>query len=325
MLRPTLHRACAHAAGSAGGISPPLRSRARDRLAWAPRRGFATAVFTVPANGRAREQSLFVVGLNEGKFFGQDGAEEGLKLLERIAGHNQSYELLLGMTDKELKEIEKEHTVKDKRLTPSRDLEGKRNCEFIPLIQAATVDKCKRRPVGRSKKATQVHTAAALFQNYGECVKLYWLFWRRKEHRDAAQWRFWSRQLPRSSRVYFDEWAELVAIRATEQLAALRAKGQGDVVVLAVKSNFYGCVVEELGRLLNQDAKQLLNTPEFSHRLRIRAAELSRDMIDVSALLVFIYLGLPWLALHGSYLLLDNLLARHRVGEQVFGAPEQRD
>ena len=34
--------------------------------------GFATCAFTVPSRGTTPEQTLFVAGINEGKFFGQE-------------------------------------------------------------------------------------------------------------------------------------------------------------------------------------------------------------------------------------------------------------
>merc|ERR1740123_2101757 len=81
-------------------------------------RNFATTVFNVkPRPGEVgAEQTLFVVGLNEGKFFGQDGAEEALKLLERIAEHGpqgSEYNLLLGLSDRDLAQLEADHKVKN--------------------------------------------------------------------------------------------------------------------------------------------------------------------------------------------------------------------
>ncbi|OLP93183.1 Retrovirus-related Pol polyprotein from type-2 retrotransposable element R2DM [Symbiodinium microadriaticum] len=69
----------------------------------------------VPAQNSTPEQTLFVAGLNEGKFFGQDGAEEALKMVERIADHSPKYTLLFGIPERRYENLEQDHRTKDGR------------------------------------------------------------------------------------------------------------------------------------------------------------------------------------------------------------------
>ena len=273
-------------------------------------RGFATNAFTVPSRDSTPEQTLFVVGLNEGKFFGQDSAEEALKLVERIAQHNSEYTLLLGVPERRLAEMEEFHKVgrcvcvcflggypfwggvqsetnreshflgvlrkdththtawisisflvslknlnlflatglflskerkselhgglplpfpqvKQQRLTPSRELEGSLHCEMIPIMQAGMVDKRPRKAVGRSVYTDQTHVAYMLWKQPREAVRVYWAFWRRKQYKDLEARKFWSKYFPVASRCYFEERAQIIAIRATEHVMALRKQNSG--------------------------------------------------------------------------------------------------
>lgn len=280
---------------------PRLAASCRDALRathpHATRRGrcapFATAAYTVPAQDTVPEQTLFVVGLNEGKFFGQDSAEEGLKLVEHVATASPEYTLLFGIADRDMAELEAAYPTSRGRLTPSRELEGKRLCELVPIMQAGMVDKRPRKAVGRSLKTTQNHVAYMLITHPRECLNVYWAYWRRKQYKDAAQRKFWSKHFPASSDCYFEERAHLIAIRATEHMSALRKQGLAGSTVLAVNNDVYELVVKHLSEMLGKDAAEKLNTPEFSRKLRDSAGHLCADVPDLTPLLVFLYGVMP--------------------------------
>jgi len=265
---------------------------------------------------------LFVVGLNEGKFFGQDSAEEGLKLLERIAEHGPTYQLLFSLSERELNQIEAENKVANNRLTPSRDLEGDRNSEFIPIVQAGMVDKRPRRHLGRILRTTQSHVAWLLWKHPREAVKLYWAYRRRKDYKDAACQRFWSEHFPISASAYFDERAELVAIRAVEQLAVVHAQGRSGAEpatsVLVVGNDIFRLVCTHLSPMLDEEAHVKLGDAAFSRNLRDRASELCLDVPDLTPLLVFVYLGLPLLAIQFTYLGLVRATRSIPVRDTIF-------
>jgi len=287
-------------------------------------RNFASTALTVRGLGAAPEQTLFVVGLDEGKFFGQDGAEEGLKLLERVAEHQSGTQILFGLTEKDLAAIEEDYKVKNQRLTPSRELEGARNCEMIPIIQAGMVDKLDRLALGRPLKTTQGHTAWQLWKHPREGINLYWAYWRRKDHRDAAQYAFWSKHFPVCSHSYFDERAEIIAIRAVEHLMAARSRSQGGSTVLVVHNELFGLVSQRLGLMLDDDAPRKLTSAEFSQHLRDRAVELCADIPDLTPLIIFVYLGIPLAVLHFVILGMEYYLKRADFAGVLFEA-ERRE
>ncbi|CAL1134684.1 unnamed protein product [Cladocopium goreaui] len=259
------------------------------------RAGFATCAFTVPSRGPTPEQTLFVAGLNEGKFFGQDSAEETLKLVERVAQHSPEYTLLFGISDRRLAELEQDNKVKQGRLTPSRDLEGRLHCEMVPVLQAGMVDKRPRKHVGRSVFTDQVHVAWLLWKNPQEARKVYWAFWRQRHYKDAEARSFWAKHFPVSSYGYFEERAHIIAIRATEHMMALRKQEMNNSTVLVVNNDIYDLVVQHLNDFLGKDAPENFNSQEFARKLRDTAEELCQDIIDLTPLLVFVYVILPLL------------------------------
>eukprot|EP00933_Yihiella_yeosuensis_P039482 TRINITY_DN33528_c0_g1_i1.p1 TRINITY_DN33528_c0_g1~~TRINITY_DN33528_c0_g1_i1.p1 ORF type:complete len:332 (+),score=55.69 TRINITY_DN33528_c0_g1_i1:72-1067(+) len=263
---------------------------------------FATTAFTVPAHNNAPELTLFVVGLNSGKFFGQDGAEEGLKLVEHVASHSPEYTLLFGLSERDLAFLEEDHKVTRGRLTPSRELEGKRLCEHVPLIQAGMVDKRPRRALDRSLKITQNHVSVLLWKNPREAVQIYWAYWKRKKYTDAARKKFWKEYFPESGHAYFEDRAELITIRAVEHLAAQRKQGLGNTAVLTVNNELYELVVVALGKLLDKEDPGKLTSQEFLRELRRAASEICADAPDLTPLLVFVYGIMPVIVLQFFYL-----------------------
>lgn len=261
-------------------------------------------------SGSSPEQTLFVVGLNRGKFFGQDGAEEGLKLLERVADHHPEYNLLFGINAKELDSLEENYKVKGGRLTPSRDLALVENGEVVPIMQAGVVDKRPREALGRALKTTQGHVAWRLWRNPREAIRLYRAFWKRKGHEDAARFRFWSEHLPMASHVYFGETSELIAIRAIEHLMAERHKGRGGATVLTVRNEVFSSVAERCGHYLTEEMVEASASPNFSKELQQNASALTKDVPDMTPLLVLIYCGFPLLVLHQVCLFCEYLYVR---------------
>jgi len=290
------------------------------------RRSFATTVFNVkPPPGRPEgEQTLFIVGINEGKFFGQDSAEEALKLLERIAEHGSTYNLLFSLTERQLSELEEDHKVKNQRLTPSRELEGKRCCEFVPIMQAGMVDKCSRRALGRLLRTTQGHVAWRLWRTPREAIQLYWAYWRRKEYKNEAMRKFWMRVAPAAAYTYFEEGSELMAIRAVELLAAAHGQGKGSTWVFVVNNEFFEPVARRIGLFLDESAPQKLGSSDFSKELRDRASELCTDVPDLTPLLLFVYLGLPIIVLQSCFFGLERAWHASGLQDQLV-VPENRE
>jgi len=280
----------------------------------------ATTVFNVrppPDQGKG-EQTLFVVGLNEGKFFGQDGSEEALKLLERIVeNQGANYNLLFSLTEREWKEMEADHPSKQGKLTPSRTLEGTRNCEFVPVMQAGQIDKCGRRALGRLLKTTQNHVAWQLFKHPRECIKLWWLFWRRKEYKNAALREFWMKNMPTCAYTYYEEYAELVVIRTVELMMGAHNQGKAQNWVLVTSNEFYSPIVERLTKILDEEASEKFQSKDFPRHLRERATELCIDVPDLVPVLVFIYLGLPLLGLQTLVFIIENLWEWSGVEDQI--------
>eukprot|EP00929_Paragymnodinium_shiwhaense_P103063 TRINITY_DN66348_c0_g1_i1.p1 TRINITY_DN66348_c0_g1~~TRINITY_DN66348_c0_g1_i1.p1 ORF type:complete len:393 (+),score=80.19 TRINITY_DN66348_c0_g1_i1:56-1180(+) len=305
-----------------GGLRPVRQCRVGSargilRGSWGgpgpARRSFATSAITLPADGEKPEKVVFVVGLNTGKFFGQDSAEEALKLLERVADHDMEYQLLFGLTDRDLRQIEEDHDVgHSRKLTPSRDLEKNRNCEMIPVVQAGMVDKRPRRALDRDLKTTQSHVAWRLWRTPAEAFKLYWFMWRRHKLKDAERYRVLSSNFPISSKMYFDERAELMAIRTVEQLATDRSQGNAGTTVLVVNNELHYVLTEQLERLLKEPQK--IGTMDYSEELRNRASDLAIEVPDLTSLIIFIYLGLPLLAFQQGYLFVEYLTTTTQDG-----------
>jgi len=250
------------------------------------------------------------VGLNTGKFYGKDGAEEGLKLLERITEHGQKFSLLFSMTEKELKELEEDHKVDPRRgkLTPSRDLEHERNAEMIPLIQAGMADKSPRRALSRTIRTTQGRVTWALWKTPRECLTMYWAYWKRKQFKDVERRAFASLHFPMASHMYYGEASELVAIRATEHMIIEHLQGNGGATLLVVQNELFDPVVARLKLTFDEDALKKMSDAEFARGLRERASELTREYPDLTALLVFLYCGLPMLLTQQGYLAVEYLI-----------------
>ncbi|CAK8985261.1 unnamed protein product [Durusdinium trenchii] len=228
--------------------------------------------------------------------FRQDSAEEALKLLERVAQNNPEYTLLFGVSQERLAEMERENKVKQGRLTPSRDLEGRKHCEMIPVMQAGMVDKRPRTPVGRHVYTDQVHVAWMLWKTPQEARKMYWLFWKRHAYKDAEARRFWSKHLPASAYCYFEERAHVIAIRTTEHIMALRKQEKGNSTVLVVNNDIYDLVLKYLNDFLDKGAPEKLHSQEFARQLRETQEQLLQDaVIDLTPVLAFVYVILPLL------------------------------
>jgi len=264
-----------------------------------------------------------VVGLNEGKFFGQDSAEEGLKLLEHVANNSPEYTLLFGLSERDMGILEEDYKVVKGRLTPSREIEGKRFCEHVPIMQAGMVDKRPRRGIGRSIKTTQNHVAWQLWKKPLEAVKIYWAYWRRKHYKDAASRKFWAQHFPASSYCYFEEQAHLIAIRATEHIAASRKQGPSSSTVLAVNNEIYDLVVDRLGELIDKDAPDKLGSQDFSRNLRDNATELCADVPDLTPLLIFVYLVAPLLSAQFVYMGIAYYVKKAKILDDVLSGDEK--
>lgn len=287
---------------------------------------FSTAAFTLPAHNQAPEQTLFVVGLNEGKFFGQDGAEEGLKLLERVADHHKEYEVLFGLNEKELARLEDDYRVRNNRLTPSRDLEGVTFGEVVPVMQASIVDKAKRRAMGRPLKTTTSHVAWMLWKHPREALRLYWAYWKRNEVKDAARRKRFEPYFPNASYAYFDERAQVIAINSLERLLAVRANGRQGTFVLVLGNDIFEIVAQNLRDMLGEDGLRKLLTPNspFLKELRERATHLRADVPDLTPVLIFVYACIPILI--GQFLYLGTRHYIHETGAwERFWDGERRD
>jgi len=279
--------------------------------------------FTVPARESAPEQTLFVAGLNEGKFFGQDGAEETLKMVERVAEHSPQYTLLFGIPERRLAGMEQEHKTKQGRLTPSRQLEGLRHCELIPVMQAGMVDKRPRKAIGRSVYTDQVHVAWMLWKHPKEAVNIYWAFWRRKNYKDAEARKFWKTHFPASAPCYYEERAHIIAIRAVEHLMALRNKDLSHATVLVVNNDIYDLVIQYLSEYIGKDAPEKFKTQDFSRQLRDTAEQLCQDVADLTPVLVFVYGILPLCVLQFIFLAGQYYLKKSGLLDDLF--PSRQD
>eukprot|EP00747_Dinoflagellata_sp_TGD_P163680 gnl/TRDRNA2_/TRDRNA2_182622_c0_seq1.p1 gnl/TRDRNA2_/TRDRNA2_182622_c0~~gnl/TRDRNA2_/TRDRNA2_182622_c0_seq1.p1 ORF type:complete len:349 (+),score=57.39 gnl/TRDRNA2_/TRDRNA2_182622_c0_seq1:73-1047(+) len=294
-------------------VAPACASVARRTPAARVQRSFATSVFNVKVGvenitragvtEKSLEQTLFVVGLNEGKFFGPDGSEEALKLVEQVAEHDPEYELLFSLTEKELTALQEDHDIGiNRRLTPSRDLEGEKLGEFVPVMQAGMADNRPRRALGRALRTSHARVAWQLWQRPREAVQIYWMFWRRKEYKDGAKYKFALKHLPVASHYYFVERAELVAVRSVEHLLINHVQGKGGTTVLTVSNDIYDLVAERLRLILDEDVADKFGSMDFSRTLKERAMELTRDMVDMTPVLIFVYIGIPLLIGHQIYL-----------------------
>jgi len=260
---------------------------------------------------------------NERKFFGPDGAEEGLKLLERIAEHSTDYQLLFGLSEKQLGTLAEDHVVKNNRLTPSRQLETVENGEFVPIMQAGMVDKRPRLATDRDWRTTQSFIASQLWTHPREAFQIYWTFSKRNDVKDAARYSFCTTYFPHTSREYFQERAELMAIRTVESVLAGRKEGRGcRTTVLTVSNDVFNLVAGRLKELLDEKALHQLSTEESMIERRDRAEKLCRKVIDVTPLLMFVYVGAPLLLLQQVYLAMTHLGAFKAFEEP---AEEARD
>lgn len=268
------------------------------------------------ARDSPRECPIFVVGINEGKFFGQDGVEEGLKLIERVAEHDPNYQLLFSISERDLKDIEEQYPVKDKRLTPCRELESERNCEFISFVQAGVLDQRPRRALGRSLRTTQHHVAFQLWGNSREAIKVWrygYLRYVRERYKDAERYKFWISRFPAAGSAFFNDRAEVIAIRLLEHTLAEHSRGQHGTQIVIVSNDLYGLVVNHLRALLGDDAKAKYGDTDFSKTLRERATYLCRELPDLTPFLVFVYAGLPMVVLHFFYLAGEYYFNQYRA------------
>mmetsp|Transcript_100354 Transcript_100354/g.199087 ORF Transcript_100354/g.199087 Transcript_100354/m.199087 type:complete len:345 (+) Transcript_100354:99-1133(+) len=288
-------------------------------------RRFASTAFGIRRQNQASiEHTLFVVGLNEAKFFGQDGAEEGLKLLERVVEHHQEYDLLFGISEKALATMEADHPVgQNRKLTPSRELEQIQNGEMIPMMQASMVDKCKRRAVDRPVKTTQSHVAHLLWKFPRETIKLGWAYRRRKDHKDAARHKFWSQHFPLCSTAYFDERAEIISIRTVEHIVARRSQEWKGAIILVVGNEVFSLVNKQLSLMLADEGRQL-SSPAFMETLRSEAVHLCADVIDFTPVLIFVYCGIPLITLHFTYLAVEYYVKQLEYTKELLKG-EDRD
>jgi len=263
------------------------------------------------------------VGLNENKFFGQDGAEEGLKLLERVVEHHQEYDLLFGITEKALADMEVGHPVeKNKKLTASRELEAVRNGEMIPLMQASMVDKFKRRAIDRPLKTTQSHIAHLLWKFPRETIKLGWAYWHRKDHKDASRHKFWSQHFPLCSTAYFDERAEIISIRAVEHIVGRQSQEWKGAIILVVNNEIFSLVNKQLSLMLADEGRQL-SSPAFMETLRGEAVHLCADVIDLTPVLIFVYVGIPLITLHFTYLAIEYYVKQLEFTKEMLKGDER--
>mmetsp|Transcript_58374 Transcript_58374/g.107757 ORF Transcript_58374/g.107757 Transcript_58374/m.107757 type:complete len:319 (+) Transcript_58374:115-1071(+) len=274
-------------------------------------RAFATAVFNLPqTKSSAREQVLFLLGLNEKKFFGKDSSEEGLKLLERIAEHDSKYHLLLGVPPLTLEHVTKNHLVKDRRLTSSRKLEAEVYGEMIPLLQASMLDSRPRFALDRPKRITAERLALELSKLPREGARVYWAWFKRNTHKDAMMYEFWSKHFPVCSEAYFNQRAEHIALSALEHIVETRAKGHSGSALLVVNNDIYALVTEVLQRELAADAK--LDSSDCKTRRQKKLKELSEERFEgregqLVFHVLFIYVGIPGLVLVNLQLLADML------------------
>eukprot|EP00403_Amphidinium_massartii_P043959 CAMPEP_0178438624 /NCGR_PEP_ID=MMETSP0689_2-20121128/35695_1 /TAXON_ID=160604 /ORGANISM="Amphidinium massartii, Strain CS-259" /LENGTH=314 /DNA_ID=CAMNT_0020061045 /DNA_START=35 /DNA_END=975 /DNA_ORIENTATION=+ len=262
-------------------------------------RRFATTVFNIPpSKPSSQEQVLFLLGLNEKKFFGRDSSEEGLKLLERIAEHDAQYTLLLGISPALLKHVEANHAVKDRRLTSSRKLEKEEGGELIPLIQASSIDSRPKVALDRPRKITGERLCQRLCYTPSEGRHIYWAWFSMRQYRDAAKYEFWHKYFPTVSLPYFEQRAEHIALKAIEHLATQRAKGREGSALLVVGNDLYALVAEVLKKELTGDPSDALSSKELAKYRQERLLDLDTERHQIEPLLVhtmFIYVVVPGL------------------------------
>jgi len=308
--------------------------RCRDRPFNGHGKCFATATFSCPGK---REQTLFVVGLDSQKFFGQHGSEEGLKLLERVVTRDEAYDVLVGLSERDMTVIKRDFEVKDNKLTPTRELEKENHAEFIPIIQAAMMDKRSIIPISRLIEITQANIGGYLWSRPRECLNLYPALWRRRKVKhDAIKIReLWTQFTPAAAYAYYGEVPEIVSARAATHLSnrANDARGKLGVSVLVVDRGIFDPIVERLKLILDGKSAQDIASAEFARPLRERAEVLCREPgIDLCPLIAFIYAGLPFLAVFGLTGIIWNSLPGgdeapryERVGPPIVGYIIDRD
>merc|ERR1711879_1124449 len=109
---------------------------------------------------------------------------------------------------------------------------------------------------GRPIRTTQGHVCWQLWKHPFEAVHLYWAYWRRKDYKDAACQRFWSQHFPICASAYFDENAELIAIRSVEHMAASVGQGKsgsGHSMILVIGNDIFSLVCDHLRRTLGDE------------------------------------------------------------------------
>lgn len=232
-----------------------------------------------------------------------------MKLLERVVDHDQAYQLLLGLNQKELDRIEEFHTIKGRKLTPSRELERSENCEFIPLVQACMADRRPFKAIAREVRADQSQVAYTLWHSPAEARKLYWAVFHRKKYKDAAACRFWMQHFPKAGLTYFSERASVVAGRAVDFLCKGDIRHKGGTVILAVPNDIFGLVILRLRRILDADNEPALPSEEDRAKLLDEVFYQARIVPDLTSVLCFVYLGVPLLVLHQIVLATRSFLS----------------
>lgn len=261
---------------------------------------FAATAFTISGSGKDDEQVLFVVGLNEGKFYGPDGSEEALKLLEQIVEHTPQYNLLFGLDEVALGMIKEDHKV-TRKLTPSRNLESHLNCEFIPIVQAGMIDKRPLHAVDRSHAITQGRVSSYLWKNWHEIPNLFPAIWRRKEFKDVKKREFYTKLFPNTVVTNYDERAEFIALRTLEFLINERnSKGTG-TTVLTVPNDLFSIVAKRLRELLGDDPAGTLGDLKFEEALREGTGVLSKEVPDVTPIFITLAVMVPILLIANIY------------------------
>jgi len=312
-------RHCSRALGHGGFAFAPASSGPLRRtpaslqphwpgLARAPHgesRRFASSFFRVKAPEKgAHEHAFFVIGIDRNKFFGQDAAEEGLKLLERLVEQDPHYHLVFGLTNASLSQIQDTHHPNNRRLTPSRELENKVHGEFVPLVQAGIIDERPRTAVARDNSLRSNRTCWELLMRPREAVHAYWALWQWKKHVNAQGREFWLRHFPAAANAYFNESAEAIAIQAVDYVANRYRTGKSGSTVLFVNNDVFAPCVEHLERYLGgspQEVVARVNDENLKRELQARA-DMIRTVMTAHpspfAYLLFIYAGIPLFFFH---------------------------
>jgi len=279
-----------------------------------PSRHFATTVYNLPpTRSAAQEQVLFLLGVNEKKFFGKDSSEEGLKLLERIAEHDSRYHLLLGLPPLTLEHLHKTYPVKNGRLSSSRTLEADLYGELIPLLQASALDERPKFALDRPKRTTAERILLKLTTMPREGLRVYWAWFKRNKYKDAASYEFWHKNFPVCSEAGFEQRAEHIALKALQHIVDQRAKGHSSSALLVVNNDIYALVAAVLRKELAVDAA--LDSSERTSQRTAQLQELTGEKFPLQPLVfhvAFIYFGLPALLL-GNVLVLVEYFCREAV------------